>query len=198
VVEVMGRHVGWIALHSGIAGGADVILIPEIPFDVEKVAAKVLERERDGHTFCIVVVAEGAMVRGGHAVYRAAGKLGGIGQYVTDELERLTAKESRCVVLGHLQRGGNPTTFDRVLATQFGAHAVRLIHHGRFGEMVCYRPPNIESVPIAEAIGGLSRVDAGSSAVQAARALGISFGDCADLVSPFKQDAAEPAGAASA
>jgi 6-phosphofructokinase 1 len=102
-------------------------------------------------------------------------------------------REVRTVVLGHLQRGGNPTTFDRVLATQFGAHAVRLIHHGRFGEMVCYRPPNIESVPIADAIGGLSRVEPDSSAVQAARALGISFGDCADLVSPFALQPPEPA-----
>lgn len=177
VVEVMGRHVGWIALHSGIAGGADVILIPEIPFDVEKVAAKVLERERDGHTFCIVVVAEGAMVRGGHAVYRAAGKLGGIGQYVTDELERLTAKESRCVVLGHLQRGGSPTPYDRILATRYGAAAVNAIHDGIIGEMVALRAQDVVTVPLEEAVGHVKTIRPHSDQVRTARSLGVSFGD---------------------
>jgi phosphofructokinase-like protein len=199
VLEVMGRHAGWIALHSGIAGGADVILLPEIEWNFENVCRKVLRREAAGKKFTLIVVAEGASLpEGGVVTAGGSGenqqiRLGGIGEIVADEVGRRLHREVRCVVLGHLQRGGNPTTFDRVLATQFGAHAVRLIHHGRFGEMVCYRPPNIESVPIAEAIGGLSRVDVGSSAVQAARALGISFGDCADLVSPFKHDAPEPA-----
>jgi 6-phosphofructokinase 1 len=121
---------------------------------------------------------------GTHADRRQV-KLGGVGAIVAGEVARLLDREVRAVVLGHLQRGGNPTTFDRLLATEFGAHAVRLIHHGQFGEMVCYRPPNIESVPIAAAIGTLSRVDPASSAVQAARALGISFGDAADPMSPF-------------
>jgi 6-phosphofructokinase 1 len=119
------------------------------------------------------------------AGYHQQVKLGGIGAIVTAEVGRRLDREVRNVVLGHLQRGGNPTTFDRVLATEFGAHAVRLIHEGRFGEMVCYRPPNIESVPIAAAIRTLSRVDPASSAVQAARALGISFGDAAERASPF-------------
>ena len=104
-------------------------------------------------------------------------RLGGVGEVVAGEIARRLGREVRAVVLGHLQRGGPPTTFDRVLATQFGAHAVRLVHEGRFGEMVCYRPPDIASVPIAEAVSRLSQVDVGSSAVLAARALGISFGD---------------------
>ena len=199
VLEVMGRHAGWIALHAGIAGGADVILLPEIEWNFENVCRKVLRREAAGKKFTLIVVAEGASLpAGGHVTAGESGekqqvRLGGIGEIVADEVGRRLHREVRTVVLGHLQRGGNPTTFDRVLATQFGAHAVRLIHHGRFGEMVCYRPPNIESVPIAEAIGGLSRVDPDSSAVQAARALGISFGDCADLVSPFALQPPEPA-----
>ena len=199
VLEVMGRHAGWIALHAGIAGGADVILLPEIDWNFENVCRKVLRREAAGKKFTLIVVAEGASLPDGGLVTSGASgekqqvRLGGIGEIVASEVGNRLHREVRTVVLGHLQRGGNPTTFDRVLATQFGAHAVRLIHHGRFGEMVCYRPPNIESVPIADAIGGLSRVEPDSSAVQAARALGISFGDCADLVSPFALQPPEPA-----
>jgi 6-phosphofructokinase 1 len=199
VLEVMGRHAGWIALHAGIAGGADVILLPEIEWNFENVCRKVLRREAAGKKFTLIVVAEGASLPDGGLVTsggngeRQQVRLGGIGEIVAGEVGSRLHREVRTVVLGHLQRGGNPTTFDRVLATQFGAHAVRLIHHGRFGEMVCYRPPNIESVPIADAIGGLSRVEPDSSAVQAARALGISFGDCADLVSPFALQPPEPA-----
>jgi len=196
VLEVMGRHAGWIALHSGIAGGGDVILLPEIPWTFENVCRKVRERESEGKKFTLIVVAEGAHLPDVGLVHREDPnrpaverrrqvRLGGIGERVAAELTLLLDREVRTVVLGHLQRGGNPTTFDRVLATEFGAHAVRLIHHGQCGQMVCYRPPNIESVPIAEAIRTLSRVDPGSSAVQAARALGISFGDSADLASPF-------------
>ena len=196
VLEVMGRHAGWIALHAGIAGGGDVILLPEIPWTFENICRKVRERESEGKKFTLVVVAEGAHLPEGGTVHRLdaqaaeAGycqqvKLGGIGALVTAEVARRLDREVRNVVLGHLQRGGNPTTFDRVLATEFGAHAVRLIHEGRFGEMVCYQPPNIESVPIAAAIRRLSRVDPASSAVQAARALGISFGDADERASPF-------------
>jgi 6-phosphofructokinase 1 len=196
VLEVMGRHAGWIALHAGIAGGGDVILLPEIPWTFENVCRKVRERESAGKKFTLIVVAEGAHLPEGGTVHRTdaqaveAGyhqqvKLGGIGVVVTAEVARRLGREVRTVVLGHLQRGGNPTTFDRVLATEFGAHAVRLIHEGRFGEMVCYQPPNIESVPIAAAIRRLSRVDPTSSAVQAARALGISFGDADQRASPF-------------
>ena len=191
VLEVMGRHAGWIALHAGIAGGGDVILVPEISWTFENICRKVFEREAEGKKFTLIVVAEGARLpdvglihAGGHGEGRQV-KLGGVGEIVADEMAKRLGREVRTVVLGHLQRGGNPTTFDRVLATEFGAHAVRLIHHGQFGEMVCYRPPNIESVPIAEAIRTLSRVDPGSSAVQAARALGISFGDSTELQSPF-------------
>jgi 6-phosphofructokinase 1 len=190
ILEVMGRHAGWIALHAGIAGGGDVILLPEIDWDFDHVCQKVLDREAEGKRFTLVVVAEGARLPGGELVHdggqgeRRQVKLGGIGAIVATEIARRLSREVRTVVLGHLQRGGPPTTFDRALATQFGAHAVRLVHEGRFGEMVCYRPPRIESVPIAEAIRNLSTVDPRGSAVQAARALGIGFGDAGDA-SPF-------------
>jgi 6-phosphofructokinase 1 len=191
VLEVMGRHAGWIALHAGIAGGADVVLIPEIAWDFEHVCRKVLERESEGKRFTLIVVAEGAhlpeqgLVTTGSNGDNQQVRLGGIGVTVAAELGRRLQREVRTVILGHLQRGGTPTTFDRVLATEYGAHAVRLIHEGRFGEMVCFRPPNMESVPIAEAIRQLSRVDPNRSIVMAARALGISFGDAASLASPF-------------
>ena len=192
VLEVMGRHAGWIALYAGIAGGGDVILIPEIPWTWEYVCHKVLDREAGGTKFTLVVVAEGAHLPEGELVVREASaggqvRLGGIGALVTEELQNRLGRETRCVVLGHLQRGGPPTTFDRVLATQFGAHAVRLVHHRRFGEMVCYRPPDIDSGPIADAICRLRTVDPHGSAVQAARALGISFGDCPATESPFSK-----------
>ena len=191
VLEVMGRHAGWIALHAGIAGGGDVILIPEIPWTFPGVCQAVLRREAEGKRFTLVVVAEGAALPDGGLVHDDTGgnrrqvRLGGIGEIVAREISRRLDREVRTVVLGHLQRGGSPTSFDRVLATQFGAHAVRLVHEGRFGEMVCYQPPQITSVPIAAAIRALSLVDPGGSAVAAARALGIAFGDEADDVSPF-------------
>ncbi len=189
VLEVMGRHAGWIALHAGIAGGGDVILIPEIPWTYEDVCHKILDRESHGKRFTLVVVAEGAELpaggRVGEAQSGAQERLGGIGQMVAAEIERRLHRETRTAVLGHLQRGGAPTTFDRVLATQYGAHAVRLVLEGRFGEMVCYHPPEIESVPIIEAVNQLRQVDANGSAVQAARALGVSFGDRPADESPF-------------
>ena len=183
VLEVMGRHAGWIALHAGIAGGGDVILLPEIDWDFDHVCRAIRARESEGKKYTLVVVAEGARLPGGATVHagddgqRRQVRLGGVGEVVAGEIARRLDREVRAVVLGHLQRGGPPTTFDRVLATQFGAHAVRLVHEGRFGEMVCYRPPDIASVPIVEAVSRLSQVDAGSSAVRAARDLGISFGD---------------------
>jgi len=192
VLEVMGRHAGWIALHAGIAGGGDVILIPEIGWTYENVCAKILERERRGKGFTLVVVAEGAELPAGGTVTQERRRddrqtrLGGVGNMVAAELESRLQREARVVVLGHLQRGGPPTTFDRVLATQFGVHAVRLVVEHRFGEMVCYQPPRVESVPIIEAVNELSQVDPNSAAVQAARALGISFGDTADSQSPFE------------
>ncbi|MEN1678655.1 MAG: ATP-dependent 6-phosphofructokinase [Planctomycetota bacterium] len=182
VLEVMGRHAGWIALHSGIAGGGDVILIPEIDWNYDHLCHKILYRQSTGKKFTLVVVAEGAHLPGGDVVGRHADgnqqiKLGGIGKAVADEIERRLHRETRVCVLGHLQRGGSPTTFDRVLATQFGAHAVRLVVQGRFGEMICSRPPEMTSVPIAEAVHNIRQVDPHGPAVKAARALGISFGD---------------------
>jgi 6-phosphofructokinase 1 len=182
VLEVMGRHAGWIALYAGIAGGGDVILIPEIGWNFEHVCQKILERDRQGKRFTLIVVAEGAELPVGGCVTQERRRddrqtrLGGIGNVIGTEIEQRLGRETRVVVLGHLQRGGPPTTFDRVLATQFGAHAVRLIVEGRFGEMVCYHPPAMDSAPILDAIR-LARVCPNSSAVQAARALGISFGD---------------------
>jgi 6-phosphofructokinase 1 len=189
VLEVMGRHAGWIALHAGVAGGGDVILIPEVPWSFEGVCHKILERERHGTKFTLIVVAEGAELPDGGIVgenragYQA--RLGGIGEIVAREIERRLLRETRTVVLGHLQRGGAPTTFDRVLATQYGAHAVRLIVEGRLGEMICYHPPQMDSVPIMQAVNRIRQVDPDGAAVQAARALGISFGDAADSSSPF-------------
>lgn len=189
VLEVMGRHAGWIALHAGIGGGGDVILIPEIPWSFENVCHKILDRESKGKKFTLVVVAEGAELPDGGLVaeqqHGAQAKLGGIGQLVAAEIENRLHRETRTAVLGHLQRGGAPTTFDRVLATQYGAHAVRLIVENRFGEMACYQPPEVGSVPIMEAVNHLRQVDQNGSAVQAARALGISFGDRPADESPF-------------
>ncbi len=189
VLEVMGRHAGWIALHAGIAGGGDVILVPEIPWTYDFVCHKILQREAEGKRFTLVVVAEGAELPDGDIVGEeregAQAKLGGIGNIVAEEIETRLHRETRVAVLGHLQRGGPPTTFDRVLATHFGAHAVHLILDKRFGEMICYRPPNFDSVPITEGIEHLSRVDPEGAAVQAARAMGISFGDRPADAKPF-------------
>jgi len=166
-------------------------LIPEISWTFENVCDKILERERHGKRFTLVVVAEGAhLPEGGEVTCERRQenrqvRLGGIGNVVAYEIQRRLKQDTRVVVLGHLQRGGAPTTFDRVLATQFGAHAVRLVEERRFGEMVCYQPPAIESVPISEAVHQLSRVDVHGSAVQAARALGVSFGDPAPEGGPF-------------
>jgi 6-phosphofructokinase 1 len=179
----MGRHAGWIALHSGIAGGADVILIPEIPYDAAKVAHSVLQRERQGKHFSIVVVAEGAFPQGGgltHIEGKKAGReqrLGGVGERVASTISELTGKETRLVVLGHLQRGGPPTTFDRVLGTRFGAAAARLVRKGAFGRMVALVPPDIESVPIRDAIRKMKTVPVDSDVIESAREIGISFGD---------------------
>jgi 6-phosphofructokinase 1 len=183
VVEVMGRYAGWIALHSGLGGGADVILIPEIPFDVEKTAAKIRERDRWGARFSIVVVAEGAKPIGGAVMVTAAARsghverLGGIGNFVGAELERLTGKETRVVVLGHLQRGGAPTPADRVLATRFGAKAVELVQNNQFGMMVANRPPDIVPVPFQDVVGRMKTVPPDSDLITTARAMGIGFGD---------------------
>lgn len=183
VVEVMGRYAGWIALNAGVAGGADVILIPEIPFKFDKICEKVEQRYETKRNFCIVVVAEGAKPKGGERVIKSAGSashvevLGGVGNLVAEEISRRTGRETRSMVLGHLQRGGNPTTFDRLVGTRFGTAAVRLIAEGKFGQMVCLRPPNIGSVPLEDALAQLNTVPLDSDVVQSGRELGICFGD---------------------
>lgn len=182
ILEVMGRHAGWIALHSGIAGGADVILIPEIPFTMEAVVAKIKERENCGAQFTIIVAAEGAREAGGEQIYQDKGdaqhapRLGGVGNYCRYELERLTNKETRCVVLGHLQRGGRPNAFDRMLATNFGACAVRAFAEGQRSVMVALQAADIVTVPISEAIANIKTVPPDGQLVSTARATGISFG----------------------
>jgi len=189
VLEVMGRHTGWIALHGGIAGGGDVILIPEIPWTYDNIQAKIDERTRMGKNFTLVVVAEGASLPSGDLVGQESDnmqtKLGGIGQIVTEELDRRIEQDVRCVVLGHLQRGGGPTTFDRVLSSQYGAHAVRLIVEKKFGQMVCYDPPDILDASIEEAVGNLRTVNPDGSAVNTAKAMGICFGDTPGYANPF-------------
>lgn len=183
VLEVMGRYAGWIAAAAGVAGGADVILVPEIPFRHEAVAAKVLERERQGKCFTIVIVAEGARPAGGDFVTAAAAvadreaRLGGIGAVVAAEVERRTGKEARVCVLGHLQRGGSPTHLDRQLCTRFGVAAVEMVAAGAFGQMASYQPPEVVAVPLAEAVGKIRPLPRDGQLVRTARALGTSFGD---------------------
>ena len=183
VVEVMGRYAGWIALHAGVAGGADVILIPEIPFDPNHVAARLKERELWGAGFSIVVVAEGAVPIGGKVSLIAEGdsgtaeRLGGLSARLAHQLGKLTNKETRYVVLGHLQRGGTPTSFDRVLATRFGGKAIECVLNGDFDKMVALRPPDIVAVPLSEVVGKQRLVPPDYDLVRTARALGISFGD---------------------
>jgi 6-phosphofructokinase 1 len=183
VVEVMGRHAGWIALHAGVAGGADVILIPEIPYDFEKVARSIRERDGRGARFSIVVVAEGAKPKGGTVSIVAAAhgghveRLGGAGAYCAAQLGELTGKETRHVVLGHLQRGGAPTAFDRTLATRFGGKAFQLLLHGAYGKMVANHPPDIVPIPLGEVVGKTKTVPLDYDLLLTARALGVSFGD---------------------
>ena len=179
VLEVMGRDAGWIALHSGLGGGADVILLPEIPFTVEAVAGKVLTREYRGSLFSIVICAEGAVEKGGGGqVYQeSTGTLGGIGAHVATQVGKVTNKDARVVVLGHLQRGGVPTPFDRILATRFGAAAVRVLAEGRYGEVVVSRGAKITTVSMSETAGKTRTVPKNHEMIQTARALGIGFGD---------------------
>jgi 6-phosphofructokinase 1 len=183
VLEVMGRYAGWIAAHSGIAGGGDVILIPEIPFRYESICAQIAGRERDGKHFTLVVVAEGAREHGqsfttcGPEEKNREARLGGIGAIVAAELQKRTGKETRVCVLGHLQRGGAPTALDRLLCTRFGAKAVQLIAEEKYGCMVALRSPDTVAVKLTEAIGRLRTVPLDGDIVQTARALGISFGD---------------------
>ncbi len=182
VVEVMGRYAGWIAVGAGVAATADAILIPEIPFDLDLVAEKVLERQRNGRDFSIVVVAEGAVPRDGarSILGKALGqaeRLGGIGLQIAPALEERTGKETRTVVLGHLLRGGGPTTRDRLLALRFGSAAIRSLALGCFGCMVALDPPEVRNVPLSSAIRRMKTVPLDSDLMLTARDLGISFGD---------------------
>lgn len=184
VVEVMGRNAGWIALNSGISGGADVILIPEIPFDINRVCEQIMENELMGRKYAIVVAGEGARPIEGKAFDRGAGEtgrqevvLGGVAEHVAQEIARRTGKDTRSLVLGHLQRGGSPTTFDRMLSLRFGAAAVRMAERGEFGVMVASNPPGINGVPLEDIIGKSKSVPLDCDAMQTARDLGICFGD---------------------
>lgn len=184
VVEVMGRYAGWIALNGGLSGGADIILIPEIPFSWEKVAAKIRERELMGKRFSLVCVAEGAKPIGGDIVTRGSDikrtdpvQLGGIGKVVADKIEEMTGRETRVTVLGHLQRGGSPTPYDRILSTKFGAYAIDLAANKKFGRMVALKGNEIKNVKIEDAISRQKLVKPDDQAVFVAKAVGISFGD---------------------
>ncbi len=182
VVEVMGRDAGWIALEAGLAGGAHVILIPEIPFDIRNVCQFIINRDAGGKKFTIVVVAEGikpgsdlkARFEEEKRVYPRAGAAGNL---IGDALGMSTRKDVRVTVLGHVQRGGSPSPFDRILSTRFGAEAVELIARGDFGKMVALRGPRIETVDIAEAVGAMKRVDPQGELVRIAKAIGVCFGD---------------------
>ena len=184
IMEVMGRRAGWIALYSGVAGGGDIILIPEIPYDLNAVAGKVKARNKKGKRFSIVVIAEGAMPKGGSVTVKKIVKdpsdpvrLGGVSFMLGDSLERLTGIETRAVVIGHLQRGGSPTHFDRILGTQLGAKAVDMIDEGQFGYMVGVKKDDFIKVPLATVAKGVKSVPADHMLIKTARELGTSFGD---------------------
>ncbi len=182
VVEVMGRDAGWIALESGIAGGAHVILIPEVQFNLDHVCDFINRRTEAGKKFTIVVVAEGVKLPPELRPEvtddrRLAKRLASVGQLIGDELGKRTRREVRVTVLGHIQRGGSPSPFDRVLSTRFGVAAVELIAAGRFGEMVCLRGAKVEAVDIAQAVGAMKAVDPSSDIVRAAKSIGICFGE---------------------
>jgi ATP-dependent phosphofructokinase / diphosphate-dependent phosphofructokinase len=178
VVQVMGRHTGWIALESGLAGGADVILIPEIPYSVDRILEKVAERERTRRRFSIIVVAEGALPAGGAPSYLdASGRYGGIANQLAEEIERRSGKETRTLTLGHIQRGGSPVPFDRNLALRFGAAAVQAVERGNFGCMVALQGKSVRSVALGDAVTHIKRVAVDGEMVSTAKRLGVSFGD---------------------
>lgn len=184
IVEVMGRYAGWIALYSGVAAGGDIILIPEIPYQIKHVNKKIIERRRDGKTFTIIVVAEGAKPVGGRFTVSKIVKkstdqirLGGIGFKIANEIEKITGIETRATVLGHVQRGGVPTPFDRILATRFGTEAVEMFLNDEFGKMVVYRKNDISSVSLEEATKELKLVPKNHPLITSARLIGTSFGD---------------------
>jgi len=178
IIELMGRDAGWIALHAGIAGGAHIILIPEIPFTIEAICEKVREREMMGRTFSLVVVAEGVKMPAKDALGKPMpdAKPGSVGNTIAFSIREAIKKEVRVTVLGHIQRGGSPTPYDRILATRFGVMAADLIARGEFGKMTCLQAGKIEAVPLEEAIGVYKTVDPSCDIVRAARGVGISFG----------------------
>lgn len=182
ILEVMGRYAGWIALHAGVAGTADVILLPEIPYDLDKVVAKVQQRYESGRGFAIIAVAEGAKPIGGvHSIIGKsvgqAERLGGAGQTVADLISERTGIETRCTVLGHLQRGGSPTAYDRMLSLRFGSAAIRTLNDGVFGVMVVLDPPEVRYVPLDQVVGHLKTVPLDCDTIATARSLGICLGD---------------------
>jgi 6-phosphofructokinase 1 len=183
LLEVMGRHAGWIALHAGIAGGADVILLPELPFSFERIAGKILDREQSGHRFSIIVVAEGAIPAGGELSLLQEGgathaaRLGGIAERTASEVGRLTGKECRVVVLGHLQRGGSPTALDRMLASSYGSGAVHALAEGAVGRLVSWNGTSFATVPLESCVSHVRAVPSDHQLLAVARDLGISFGD---------------------
>jgi 6-phosphofructokinase 1 len=179
ILEVMGRNAGWIALHSGIAGGADIILIPEIPYRPESIVEMIRERQSEGAKFDIIVVAEGAKRQGGEEAYldKATRRLGGIAYQVAADIQQQVDLEIRVTVLGHIQRGGSPIAFDRILASRFGKAAADLVAHRKFGHMVALRSDSIIDVPIKDAVSRPKYVDPDGQMVSTARSLGVSFGD---------------------
>lgn len=184
ILEVMGRYAGWIALESGIAGGADVILLPEIPYNEKRIAECILERKKRGKSFSIIVVAEGAKSKSGEMVVCKVVKdspdpirLGGIGNKLADDIERLTNMETRVTVLGHLQRGGRPVPFDRILSTRYGVKAVELLSEDKHGLMVSLQGNEITAVSLEEAVGKIKSVDPDGELVRIAKSVGVGFGD---------------------
>lgn len=184
IVEVMGHRAGWIALYSGVAGGGDIILIPEIPYDIDSIAEKVRDRRKRGKRFSIVVIAEGARPKGGSAVVQRMVKqsldpvrLGGIGFVLGQELEKVTGIETRTVVMGHLQRGGSPTPLDRILATEFGTKAVDMILDGEFGHMAAIDKGTLVRVSLKEAAKGIKTIPSDHPLLRSARSLDTCFGD---------------------
>ena len=181
----MGRDAGWIALHSAIAGGADVCVIPEIPYDVEKIKAKIESCYTKRHGYCIIVVAEGAKSSSGNVVGQVTGevgyqhiKLGGIAETLAAELKASGVEHDiRCTILGHLQRGGTPVAFDRVLASEFGVRAMELVMEGHFGQMVAYHHPDVVGIPLEEAVREQNLVAPNHRLIHTAKGLEIAFGD---------------------
>jgi len=183
VIEVMGRYAGWLALYSGLAGGGDIILLPEIPYDIKKVCEVVLKRNRRGKRFSIVVVSEGARPKAGKMVVRKIVidstdpvRLGGIGDKIADDIEKITGLETRVTVLGHLQRGGEPSPFDRILATRFGVASCELVAKGDFGKVVALKAGNIRAIDLAKAVKDIRRVSLKDPVIKAATAVGTFFG----------------------